>query len=172
MSPSKSSTRGSRRGAARLAAVQALYQMELSGASAEQALRDHAERSREAESGGETAVETDAEFLGDLVRGVDARGAEIDRALGGVIAQGWALERLESVLRAILRAGAWEILAREDIDPPVTIDEYVEIAKAFFAGREPSMVNGVLDKLAGAPDQDAAAPGAEAGQEENGPEKQ
>ncbi len=171
MSRSKSSTRGGRRSAARLAAVQALYQMELSGASAEQALRDHAERLRDAEIGGETAVEADAEFLGDLVRGVDERGAEIDRVLGGVIAQGWALERLEAVLRAILRAGAWELLAREDIDSPVTIDEYVEIAKAFFAGREPSMVNGVLDKLAGMPRQDVAALGAQGGPEENGPEK-
>lgn len=164
MSRSKSSTRGGRRSAARLAAVQALYQMELSGVSAEQALSDHAARSRDVAGGEETTVEADAEFLGDLVRGVDARGAEIDRALGGVIAQEWALERLEVVLRAILRAGAWELLAREDIDPPVTIDEYVEIAKDFFAGREPSMVNGVLDKL--------AAQGAEVGPEENGPEKQ
>ncbi len=167
MSQPKSSTRGGRRSAARLAAVQALYQMELSGASAEQALRDHAARSRDAEGGEQAAVEADAEFLGDLVRGVRARGVEIDRALGGVIAQGWALERLEAVLRAILRAGAWELLAREDIDPPVTIDEYVEIAKAFFAGREPSMVNGVLDKLAGA----LRREGAEVGPEENGPEE-
>jgi N utilization substance protein B len=171
MSRSKSSTRGGRRGAARLAAVQALYQMELSGVSAEQALSDHAARSRDAEGGGETTVEADAEFLGDLVRGVDARGAEIDEALGGVIAQGWALARLEVVLRAILRAGAWELLARDDIDPPVTIDEYVEIAKDFFAGREPSMVNGVLDKLAGELRQEEAAQGAENGPE-NGPERQ
>lgn len=172
MSRPKPFRRGGRRGAARLAAVQALYQMELSGASAEQALRDHAERSREAEAGEDSAVEADVEFLGDLVRGVGARGAEIDSALAGVIAQGWALERLEAVLRAILRAGAWEILTREDIDPPVTIDEYVEIAKAFFAGREPSMVNGVLDKLAGAPGQDVAAPDAEVEPQENDPEKQ
>ncbi len=166
MSRSKSSRRGGRRSAARLAAVQALYQMELSGVSAEQALSDHATRWRDAAGGEETTVEADAEFLGDLVRGVDARGAEIDRALGGAIAQGWALERLEVVLRAILRAGAWELLAREDIDPPVTIDEYVEIARDFFAGREPSMVNGVLDRLAGELRQDVAAQGAE-----NGPEK-
>ncbi|MEE8445299.1 MAG: transcription antitermination factor NusB, partial [Alphaproteobacteria bacterium] len=87
--------------------------------------------------------------------------------LGGVIAEGWALERLEAVLRAILRAAAWEILTRDDIDAPVTIDEYVEIAKDFFAGREPAMVNGVLDKLAGMLRQGVAAQGAE-----NGPEEQ
>ncbi len=167
MSQPKSSSRGGRRSAARLAAVQALYQMELSSATVEQALSDYVLRSRDVEGSEDPAAEVDREFLGDLVRGVDARGAEIDRALGGVIAEGWALERLEAVLRAILRAAAWEILTRDDIDAPVTIDEYVEIAKDFFAGREPAMVNGVLDKLAGMLRQGVAAQGAE-----NGPEEQ
>lgn len=133
---------------ARLAAVQALYQMEFSGASADEALRYQAARPADAEDNGEPSAEADEAFLADLVRGVGERREDVDRLLEQKLAEGWPLERLEAVLRAILRTGAYELLAHPEIDAPVTIDEYVEIAKAFFGGREPSMVNGVLDGLA------------------------
>ncbi len=167
MSRGGTASRYSRRSAARLAAVQALYQMEVSGASAAEALRDQAERQPTPEDDGADSVEADAEFLAGLVRGAAERLEEIDRALVGVLARDWPLERLEAVLRAILRAGAYELIARGKIDAPVTINEYVEIAKAFFSDREPSMVNAVLDKLASTLRQDAA--GEDAG---NGREKQ
>ncbi len=164
MSRKKTSSRFGRRSAARLAAVQALYQMEVSGASAAEALRDQAERQPTPEDDGAASVEADAEFLAGLVRGAAERLEEIDRALVGVLARDWPLERLEAVLRAILRAGAYELIARGKIDAPVTINEYVEIAKAFFSDREPPMVNAVLDKLASTLRQDASgAAGEDAG---------
>ncbi len=137
-----------RRSASRLAAVQALYQMELSGASAEAALRDRARRAPDPETEGEAPAELDQIFFGELVRGAGARQADVDAMIEAVLVRGWTLGRLEAVLRAILRAGAFELLSRSDIDAPVTIDEYVEIAKSFFTGNEPKLVNGVLDRLA------------------------
>jgi len=137
-----------RRSAARLAAVQALYQMEMSGADADSALRDQARRESDAETGDGPQFEPDPQFLGDLVRGVGERREDVDRMVGAALSKGWPLERLEAVLRAILRAGAWELLSRPDIDAPVIITEYVRIAEAFFDGGEPKLANGVLDKLA------------------------
>lgn len=84
----------------------------------------------------------------DLVRGTMARRAEIDGCIGAALTPDWPLERLESVLRAILRAGAYELLARADVPVPVVISEYLDIGHAFFAGKEPGLINGVLDRLA------------------------
>lgn len=131
------------RSAARMAAVQTLYQIDMSGSPVETALNY-----RETEKPGAGKPAVDEEFLADLVRGATARRDEIDPALSGVLTQSWPLERLEVVLRAILRAGTYELLARPDIDAPVVIDEYMRIAKAFFDGGEPKLVNGVLDRLA------------------------
>lgn len=129
-----------KRSAARMAAVQALYQIDISGAKIDAALNYREPRA--------VGTAMDEKFLGDLVRGVSARSTEIDPALEDVLTENWPLDRLEVVLRAILRAGAYELLARPDIDAPVVIDEYMRIAKAFFDGGEPKLVNGVLDKLA------------------------
>jgi N utilization substance protein B len=137
-----------KRSAARLAAVQALYQMEMSGADAESALRDQARREPDRESGDRPQVEPDPQFLGELVRGVGARSEDVDRMVSAALSKDWPLGRLEAVLRAILRAGAWELLSRPDIDAPVIITEYVKIAEAFFDGGEPKLANGVLDRLA------------------------
>lgn len=137
-----------RRRAARLAAVQALYQIDMSGASVDFALRHSVERVRDAEGGELEAGEVDAEFLSDLVRGVCDRRDDVDGMVQAALSGNWTIERLEVVLRAILRAGAYELLARPDIDAPVTINEYVEMANAFFDGGEPKLVNGVLDRLA------------------------
>ena len=144
----KNRTGYQRRSAARLAAVQALYQMEMSGADPESALREQARRARDPDADYATLAEPDPRFLGDLVRGVGGRREDVDRIVSVALSDGWPLERLEAVLRAILRAGAWELLARPDIDAAVVITEYVRIAEAFFDGGEPKMVNGVLDKLA------------------------
>ncbi len=139
--------RGGRRSAARLAAVQALYEMEVAGAPADPVLREfleHRWQGQEAPHG----AEPDAAFLGDLVRGVGARSAELDALITPALSADWPLERLEVLLRAILRAGAYELLAREDVPPRVVIAEYLNVAHAFFTGREPALVNGVLDSLA------------------------
>lgn len=135
------------RSAARIAAVQALYQMEMSGAGAETALHEQATRPPDPESVG-TLVDPDPQFLGEIVRGAGSRQADLDGMIGAALSKDWPLERLEAVLRAILRAGAWELLSRPDIDAPVVISEYVKIAEAFFDGGEPKLANGVLDNLA------------------------
>jgi len=148
MTGRKSSIR--RRSSARLAAVQALYQIDMSGAGVEAALRDQARRLEDNGSGFEGSREQDLDeaLLADLVHGVGRRRQEIDALVGSTLSGGWTLDRLEVVLRAILRAGTYELLARPDIDAPVTINEYVDLAKAFFEGGEPKLVNGVLDRLA------------------------
>jgi transcription antitermination protein NusB len=136
------------RRAARLAAVQAIYQMELTGVDAEEVAGEFVEHrfGREAETGSE--VEPDAEFFGAVVRGVPQHQVEIDRGIVKCLASDWRLERIDSILRAILRAASFELIARHDVPARVVIDEYVEIAHAFFNGDEPSFVNAVLDKLA------------------------
>jgi N utilization substance protein B len=137
-----------KRSASRLAAVQALYQMELSGASAADAIADQARRDPDPETEGDVLPDIDQVFFGDLVRGVRDRRDEVDRMIDGALAEGWVLARLDAVLRAILRAGVCELLTRTDIDAPVIINEYIEIAKSFFDGSEPKITNGVLDRLA------------------------
>lgn len=137
-----------KRSAARLAAVQALYQMEMSGAGADAALVDHARREPDPEIEIPMDAPADVVFLGEIVRGASERREDIDGMLRGALTEGWPLERLEAVLRAILRAGSWELLARPDIDAPVIITEYVRIAEAFFEGGEARLANGVLDRLA------------------------
>jgi N utilization substance protein B len=136
------------RSAARLAAVQALYQMELTGVDAEEAVREFVEHrfGREPETG--TAGDLDAAFFGDLVRGVPQHQQEIDAGITKVLSADWRLSRIDSILRAILRAAAFELIAMKDVPGKVVIDEYVDVSHAFFSGDEPSFVNAALDKLA------------------------
>jgi N utilization substance protein B len=141
------------RRAARLAAIQALYEMEFSGKSVEDMLMDMARRrdvqGEEGDEIGAPPAETDMNFCADLVRGVCANTDDIDaivlRAMGGT---GRGVDKMESILRAIVRAGAYEIGRRRDIDPPVTISEFVHIAERFFNDNEPGLVNGLLDRIA------------------------
>jgi N utilization substance protein B len=133
-------TQHSSRRAARLAAVQALYQLDMNDVAPAVVIAEFVAHRLEQHA--------DQPLFKDLVESVAARVVEIDGLIGGALVEGWSVERLETVLRAILRAGAYEILARPDIPPRVTISEYVEIAHAFFGGREPGLVNGVLDRLA------------------------
>jgi N utilization substance protein B len=133
---------------ARLAAVQALYQMEIASAGVEAVVREFCDHRFDADMEGERLAEADEAFFAEIVRGVVADQAAIDRAVAKRLAQGWKLERLDATLRAILRAGAFELMARPDVPLEVAIDEYVEIGKSFFEGPEPGVVNGVLDGIA------------------------
>lgn len=133
---------------ARLAAVQALYQMELAGTGVEAVVREFADHRFDGDLEGETLAEADETFFSELVHGVVSEQNAIDSAVTHRLATGWRLERLDATLRAILRAGGWELMHRPDVPVEVAIDEYVEIAKSFFEGPEPGFVNGALDGLA------------------------
>jgi transcription antitermination protein NusB len=136
------------RSVARLAAVQALYQMEVSSVGVEAVIREFSEHRFDRDVEGVTLASADEAFFAELVRGVVARQREVDVAIVKRLAQGWRLERLDATVRAILRAGAYELEHRPDVPTEVVIDEYVEIAKSFFEGPEPGFVNGALDGVA------------------------
>jgi len=132
----------------RLAAVQALYQMEMTSAGVEVVIREFSEHRFDRDIEGELLAQADEVFFSDLVRGAVSLQAEIDKAVTSRLASNWKLERLDATARAILRAGAWELLHRADVPVEVAIDEYVEIAKTFFEGPEPGFINGALDGIA------------------------
>ncbi len=136
------------RGAARLAAVQALYQMDVGGAALEEVLAEFETWRLGRELDGVTYRKADAGFFRDLVSGVVRDQRELDPMIQETLMKGWPLARLDVTLRAILRAAAWELSARADIPVRVVINEFVDVAKAFFDDDEPRMVNGVLDSLA------------------------
>lgn len=138
--------RPNRRGrrAARLAAVQALYQMELTEDDCESVAAQFIEH----RFAREPASATDQSHFTDIVRGVPRQQVAIDSAIQGVLSTGWRLKRIDTTLRAILRAAVYELLARMDIPAAAVIDEYVEISHAFFQGDEPAFVNAALDKIA------------------------
>jgi transcription antitermination protein NusB len=160
MATQKPSARA-RRSAARLAAVQALYQIDLTGAATETVVAEFARHRFGEPLDGDAMVSPDPPLFGDIVRGVGACKDEVDRLIEGAIESPWSLARLELPLRAALRAGAWELLANRATAPRIVISEYVDVARAFFGGKEPAMVNAVLDRLARALREDemgAAAP--------------
>jgi transcription antitermination protein NusB len=134
------------RHAARLAAVQAIYQMELTGEDAESVAQEFCEH-RFAETAAESG-EPDEAFFTDLVRGVPHRQIEIDRSIAESLSDNWKLQRIDSILRAIFRAAIYELVARKDVPAKVVIDEYLDIAHAFFTGEEPAFVNALLDRVA------------------------
>jgi N utilization substance protein B len=136
------------RSVARLAAVQALYQMEVSGAGSDAVVREFIDHRFDGDIEGERLAPADEAYFRDIVRGVVERQSSIDKAVVRRLAENWRLERIDATLRAILRAGAFELIARPDAPTEVVIDEYVEIAKSFFNGPEPGFVNGALDAIA------------------------
>jgi N utilization substance protein B len=144
-----SGSRNLARRVARLAAVQALYQMEVSGATTADVIADFTagKLPRETEAT-YTSSEGDLDLFKVLVEKAVDRQATLDRAIARHLSKGWRLERLDAVARAILRAGAAELEQRSDIPVAVVIDEYVEIAKAFFDGPEPGFINATLDAAA------------------------
>ena len=136
------------RAAARLAAVQALYQLDMEGTPLAQLLDEFHRHRLGAEIEGDQYAQAEVAFFDDVVKGVDARRDEIDGLLAGKLAEGWKLERLDRTMLQILRAGTWELLARADVPTATAISEYVDVAHAFFEPREAKFVNGVLDAVA------------------------
>ena len=140
--------KGLSRSQARLAAVQALYQMDLAETDLAAVIEEFkAHRlGRDLENG--TAAQADPEHFAGLLKGVVRRQRDIDPMIDRQLAEGWRLTRIDSIVRAILRAAAFELMELEDVPPRVVISEYIEVAHAFFEGDEPRVVNGVLDSLA------------------------
>ena len=141
-------TRSQSRSAARLAAVQALYQLEMEGTALAPLLHEFHEHRLGATIEGATYADAERSFFDDVVRGVEARRAEIDGIVTAKLAKGWALERLDRPMRAILRAGTYELIARPDVPVAAVITEYVDVAKAFYDKKESGFVNGLLDAVA------------------------
>ena len=136
------------RRAARLAAVQALYQWEQSGAAADTIVKEFAEHRIGKSVDGVELPNADLRLFGNLVRGAIVNAEELDAMIAGVLTEDWSVERLESILRAILRGGAYELAHRTDIPPKVAISEYLAVADAFLGDKETALTNGVLDRLA------------------------
>lgn len=140
----------------RMAAVQALYQMDLAGTDAGEVIEQFLaapETVEGAETDGEADLSislegADTTFFAEVVKGVVRRQRDIDPLVDQQLRTGWRLVRVDSILRAILRGGVFELLERTDVPARVTINEYINIAKAFFEADEPRVVNGVLDRIA------------------------
>jgi transcription antitermination protein NusB len=141
-------TRSRSRSAARLAAVQALYQQEMEGTPLARLLHEFHEHRLGATIEDARYHEAEQDFFDDIVSGVDARRVDVDALISARLAQGWSLERLDRPMRAILRAGAYELLARPDVPVGSVISEYVDVAHAFYDKRESGFVNGILDAIA------------------------
>lgn len=135
------------RAAARLAAVQALYQHEMEATPVAALLHEFHQHRLGAMIEEAEYAEADVDFFDDVVKGTLARLAEIDALVGTKLASGWSLERLDRPMRQILRAGSYELLARADVPMGAVITEYVDVAHAFYEKREAGFVNGLLDAI-------------------------
>jgi len=136
------------RSAARLAAVQALYQMETAGLGVEATIAEFKDFRLGGEIEGEKLHAADAAFFADILRGAVETQKKLDPYLQSQLAEGWRLSRLDATVRAILRAGLYEMIRRPDVPYKVVINEYVDVARAFFDGDEPGFINAVLDAAA------------------------
>jgi N utilization substance protein B len=136
------------RSAARLAAVQALYQQDMEGTPVARLLKEFHDHRLGAVIEDEHYHDAERDFFDDIVTGADARRAEIDALISERLAEGWSLERLDRPMRALLRAGAYELIARADVPLGSVISEYVDVAHAFYDKRESGFVNGLLDAIA------------------------
>ncbi|OCW56833.1 transcription antitermination factor NusB [Hoeflea olei] len=136
------------RGAARLAAVQALYQMDIGGAGVLEIVAEYEAHRLGNEIDGEQYRPADAAWFRAVVSGVVDNQRTLDPAIRASLTEDWPLSRLDATLRAILRAGAWELNAKKDVPVAVIVNEYVDVARAFFEDEEPKIVNAVLDRLA------------------------
>jgi len=146
--PMSTTARSRSRSAARLAAVQALYQHEMEGTPLPRLLKEFHDHRLGATIEDETYHDAEIDFFDDVVTGTDSRRDEIDALIVARLAEGWSLERLDRPMRAILRAGAYELIARSDVPVASIINEYVDVAHAFFDKRESGFVNGLLDAIA------------------------
>lgn len=141
-------TKPEERTAARLAAVQALYQMDVSGKGVIDALAEFEAFWIGREVEGVEFKPAENQFFRDILAGMVREQRAIDVKIDNALASGWPLTRIEAVLRAIMRAGAYELMYRKDVPPRVVISEYVHVAHSFYGGDEPGLVNAVLDTLA------------------------
>lgn len=144
----KGHDRAKSRSAARLAAVQALYQREMEDTPLAQLLHEFHQHRLGATIEDVTYAPAEVSFFDDVVSGVDARLDEIDGLITARLSEGWSLERLDKPMRQILRAGTYELIARADVPTATIISEYVDVAKAFYDKRESGFVNGLLDAVA------------------------
>jgi len=140
--------RSQARSAARLAAVQALYQQAMEDTPLASLLDEFHRHRLGATIEDMQFAEAETAFFDDIVSGVVARGGEVDAQLSAKLAEGWRLERLDKTMLQILRAGVYELMARPDIATATVINEYIDVAHAFFDAREAKFVNGVLDAVA------------------------
>jgi N utilization substance protein B len=136
------------RTAARVAAVQALYQMDMAGTDLNAVIDEFVLLRFPRAPGDEAAAGADPTFFAETLRGVLRRQRDIDPQIDQQLAEGWRLKRVDSIVRAILRAGVFELMERGDVPARVVINEYINVAHSFFSEDEPKVVNGVLDKLA------------------------
>lgn len=132
----------------RLATVQALYQMELAGEDVETVVREFLNHRFDADIEGQALAEADEDWFAQVVRGVVADQKAIDERIKKRLASNWRLERIDATLRALLRSGAWELAHKPEVPKEIVIDEYVELAKAFFDEAEAKFVNAALDGVA------------------------
>jgi N utilization substance protein B len=146
--PAAAPSRSRSRSAARLAAVQALYQQEMEGTPVPRLLKEFHDHRLGATIEDERYHDAERDFFDDIVSGVSARQGDIDAKISANLAADWTLERLDRPMRAILRAGAYELIARPDVPVGSVISEYVDVAHAFFDKRESGFVNGLLDAIA------------------------
>ncbi|WP_245943839.1 transcription antitermination factor NusB [Acuticoccus kandeliae] len=137
-----------KRAVARLAAVQALYQMDVTGSGARDIVKEFELFRLSQDVEGQTLRAIDLNWFDGIVTGVVAHQRDIDGSIDRALKEGWPLRRIDLTLRAALRAGVFELMHREEVPVRVVITEYVEVAKAFFSEDEPRLVNGVLDKIA------------------------
>src|SRR6059058_5827451 len=143
-----SQSRSISRSAARLAAVQALYQQDMEGTPVHRLLKEFHDHRLGATIEDAQYHAAEGDFFDDIVTGAEARSAEINTLISERLAEGWTLERLDRPMRAILRAGAYELVARADVPIASVITEYVDVAHAFYDKRESGFVNGLLDAIA------------------------
>jgi N utilization substance protein B len=146
--PHGTDQQANRRGAARLAAVQALYQMDIAGTGVNDILTEFEGHWIGREVEGQQYLPAEAGFFRDIVGGVVREQRRLDPMIDVALAKGWPLKRVETILRAVLRAGAYELDQRRDVPARVVVSEYVDVAHAFLEGDETGMVNAVLDQLA------------------------
>lgn len=135
------------RTAARVAVVQALYQMDIAGTDLNAVIDEFVCLRFPRAPGDEAAAGADSVFFAELLRGVVRRQRDIDPLVDQQLAEGWRLKRIDAIVRAILRAGVFELMERTDVPARVVINEYINVAHSFFSEEEPKVVNGVLDKL-------------------------
>ncbi|KQN93666.1 antitermination protein NusB [Sphingomonas sp. Leaf231] len=144
---SRTAARTKARAAARLAAVQALYQLEMEGTAMPVLLHEFHQHRLGATIDDVEYADADVAFFDDVVTGVAARQGEIDLLIEERLTTGWSLERLDKPMKAILRAGTYELLARADVPVGAAISSYVDVAHAFYQKREAGFVNGLLDAI-------------------------